>query len=143
MPKLSTTYLCHIQVKKIISIFLLVLYASTSFAVAMDIHYCGSKYSGITFSNFDKAANCDCGQNGLHDRSCCTDKTICATTDNHKTVQQFWISPDFSNFTLPDCFTDVPVVFPRPASLPGHYSSSGYTRSHSPSFLTFLCTYLI
>ena len=121
----------------------MVLYTSTSFAVTMDIHYCSGKYSGITFLNFDKAAICDCGHNGLRDRSCCTDKIICAKTDNHKTVQQYWVAPDFSDFTLPDYFTDVQVAYPRPAYLTNHYSSSGFTRSHSPSFLTFICTYLI
>lgn len=129
--------------KKIISIFLLVLYVSTSFAVTMDIHYCGGKYSGVTFSNFEKAATCGCDHNGLHDSSCCTDKIICAKTDTHKTVQQYWVSPDFSDFTLPDYFTDVRIVYPRAASVNNHYSSSGFTRSHSPAFLTFLCTYLI
>lgn len=129
--------------KKIISIFLLVLYTSTSFAVTMDIHYCSGKYSGITFLNFDKAANCGCDHNGLHDRGCCTDKIICAKTDNHKTIQQYWVAPDFSNFTLPDYFTDVQVAYPSPASVTSYNSSSGFTRSHSPSFLTFICTYLI
>ncbi|HUZ60397.1 MAG TPA: hypothetical protein VMU83_16615 [Hanamia sp.] len=129
--------------KKIISIFLLVLYSSTSFAVTMDIRFCSGKYSGITFSNFDKVANCDCSHNGLHDRSCCTDKTICTKTDNHKTVQQYWVIPDFSDYSLVDYFTDVPMVYPHPASLTNHYLSSGFTRSHSTSFLTFLCTYMI
>ncbi len=129
--------------KKIISIFLLVLYRSTSFAITMDIHYCSGKYSGVTFSNFSNTTNCGCDHNGLHDKTCCTDKIICAKTDNHKVVQQYWVAPDFPDFILPDYFTFDAVDYPHHTSLKSYYSSSGFTRSEFPSFLTFLCTYRI
>lgn len=128
--------------KKIISIFLLIIYSSTLFAVTLDIHYCGGIYSGISLLGSDKEANCGCDHNRLHDKSCCTDKIICADTDNHKTVQQYRVSPNLSDFTLADYFTVVPVMYPHPASIPNFYLSSGFIRSHSPSFLTFICTYL-
>ncbi|HET7117031.1 MAG TPA: hypothetical protein VFI29_11100 [Hanamia sp.] len=129
--------------KKIISIFLMVLYCSASFAVTMDIHYCGEKYSSITFSNFDKAANCRCDHGGLHDRSCCTDKIICTKTDNYKTVLQYLVITDFPDFSLVDYFTDLLMVYPHPVYLTNHCLLSGFTRSHSTFFLTFLCTYMI
>ena len=129
--------------KKIVSIFLLIIYSSTSFAVTMDFHYCSGKYSGISFSNFDKAAICGCDQNKLNQRGCCSDKTICAKTDNHKMVQQYWVSPNFSDFIMPVYFINMSVTYPQAVSLNSHYSSSGFIRSHFPSYLTFICTYRI
>ncbi len=129
--------------KKIISIFLIVLYSSTSFAITMDIHYCGGKYSGVTFSNFSNTTNCGCGYDESNQRGCCSDKTICAKTDNHNAVQAYWVVPNFSDFTLPEYFTFDAVDYPHHASLKSYYSSSGFTRSQFPSFLTFLCTYRI
>ena len=127
--------------KKIISIFLLVLYSTTSFAITMDIHYCNGKYSGVTFSNFSNITNCGCGDDESNQTGCCSDKTICAKTDNHTAVQSYWVVPYFSNFTLPEYFTTDPVDYPHHPSLKSYYLSSGFTRNQSLSFLTFLCAY--
>ncbi len=132
----------RIFMKKLISIFLLVIYSSTSFAVTMDIHYCCSNYSGISFSNFKDAVPGSCGHNESTNKSCCTGKVICAKTDNHKAVQQYWLNPDLS-FTLAGYFVNEQVGYINPESIKTYYSSSGFTRSHSPSFLTFLCIYRI
>ena len=129
--------------KKIISILLLVLYTSTSFAITINVHYCGGKYSGVSLANFGGAVHCSCGTHNCTHRGCCSNKTICAKTDNHKTVQQYWVNPNLSDFTVPVYFIIVPVTYPHAVSLKSHYSSSGFIRSHSPSFLTFICTYRI
>ena len=129
--------------KKIFAILLLVLYTSTSFAITINVHYCGGKYSGVSLAEFGGAVHCSCGTHDSTHTGCCSDKTICAKTDNHKTVQQYWVSPNFSDFIIPVYFFNMPVNYPQAVSLNSHYSSSGFSRSHSPSFLTFICTYRI
>ena len=129
--------------KKIFAILLLVLYTTTSFAITINVHYCGGKYSGVSLADFGGAVHCSCGTHDSTHKGCCTDKTVCVKTDDHKTVQQYWLSPYFSDLALPLYFTNVPVTYPQAISLNSHYSSSGFIRSHSPSFLTFICTYRI
>ena len=129
--------------KKIFSILLLVLYTTSSFAITINVHYCGGKYSGLSLADFGGAVHCSCGQHDSSHTGCCSDKTICAKTDNHKTVQQYWVSPNFIDFALPLYFINVPESYLQTVSLNSHYSSSGFLRSHSPSFLTFICTYRI
>ena len=129
--------------KKIFSILLLVLYTSTSFAITINVHYCGGKYSGLSLADFGGAVHCSCGTHDSTDRGCCTDRTICAKTDNHQTVQQYWVSPNISDFIISVYFINMSVTYPQAVSLNSHYSSSGFIRSHSPSYLIFISTYRI
>ena len=135
--------LLNLEMKKAIPILLLVLYTTTSFAITINVHYYGGKFSGLSLSDFGGAIHCSCGQPNSTHRRCCSDKTICVKTDNHKTVQQYRISADFSDFKVPVYFLHMSVAYPQPASPDSHYSSSGFTRSHSTTYLTFICTYRI
>lgn len=129
--------------KKIISILLPVLYTTSSFAITINVHYCGGKYSRLSLANFGGSVHCSCGIHDSTHRGCCSNKTICVKTDNHKTVRQYWVSPNFSGFNMPVYFINMPVTYPQVVSLNCHYSSSGFIRGHSPSFLTYICTYRI
>ncbi|MBN9351853.1 MAG: hypothetical protein J0H55_14325 [Chitinophagaceae bacterium] len=129
--------------KKIISIFLLVIYTTTSFSTTINMHYCGGKYSGLTFANFGVAVQCNCGTHNSTHNGCCSEKIICAKTDNHKTAQQYWLSSNFPDVTIPVYFINAAETYPQTVSLNNHFSSSGFERSHSPSSLSFICTYRI
>ena len=130
--------------KKLISILLLIIYSSTSFGVTINFHYCGGKLSGLALSSFGGAVQCGRNHKEATDKDCCSNKTICAKTDRHKAVQQYWISPGISSFILPHYFEKKETLdYTRIESINSYYSSSGFTRSHSSSFLTFICTYRI
>ena len=129
--------------KKIIPILLLVLYTTTSFAITINVHYCGGKYSGLSLEDFRGAVHCSCGTHDSTHRGCCSDSTICAKTDNHKAVPQYWVSPDFSDFKLPVYFLNMSVTYPQLSTSDSHYLSTGFMRSHSTTYLTFICTYQI
>lgn len=127
---------------KLISILLLIIYSSTSFGVTINFHYCGGKFSGLALSNFGGAVQCGCNHNESTHKDCCSNKTICAKTDSHKVIQQYWISPGTSSFILPHYFEKIQALdYARIESINSYYSSPGFTRNHSSSFLAFICTY--
>ena len=129
--------------KKIISILLLVLYTTSSFGITINVHYCAGKYSGLTLTNFGGDVKCSCGKHDSTHKGCCSDKPVCHKTNSHKIVQPYYVSPNFSDFTVPAYFTIVAEPYPQTVSLNSHYFSSGFIRSHSTSFLTFICIYRI
>lgn len=129
--------------KNIISIVLLVIYTTSSFAITINVHYCSGKYSGLSLANLGRAVQCSCSTHNPAHKGCCSDKTVCAKTDNHQTVQPYYVSPNLSYFTIPVYFIIVADAYPQTVSLNNHYSSSGFIRSHTPSFLTFICSYRI
>ena len=129
--------------KKIFAILLLVLYTATSFAITINVHYCSGKYSGVSLADFGGAVHCSCSTHDSAHKGCCSDKTICAKSDDHKAVQQYLVSPNFSDLIVPVYFIIVPDTYSRTVSINSRYSSSGFIRSHSQSFLTFICTYRI
>lgn len=131
------------KMKKIISILLLMLYVTTSSAIMINMHYCSGKYSGLTLINFGEVAQCSCGTHDSTHRKCCSDKIICAKADSHKAGQLYRVSPNLSDFVVPIYFINVAVAYPQLGFPDNHYPSSGFIRSHSPSFLPFICTYRI
>lgn len=72
--------------KKIVSILLLVLYTTSSFAITINVHYCGGKYSVVSLADFGGLVHFSFGQHDSAHKGRCSDKTVCAKTDNHKTV---------------------------------------------------------
>lgn len=128
--------------KKIISIFLLVLYSSTAFAISMDVHFCSGKFSEMFVMGFGKA-QCGCDHSNPAHTDCCTDKIVSSKTDNHKTVQPY-LPPDiFSSIVLSDYTDPVSYNYTFPVDITSYNSSSGFIRCHFPSFLIFICTFRI
>ncbi len=129
---------------KLISILLLTIYSSRSLQVNINFHYCGGKFSGLALSNFGGAVQCGCNHNDSTHKDCCSNKTFCAKTDSHKAIQQYWISPGTSSFILARYFEKKEALdYTHIESINSYWSSSGFTRSHFSSFLTFICTYRI
>ena len=73
------------QMKKIIVALLAILYMGSSSGIAMDIHYCMGKESGVEFYG---AGNSKCSKCGMTEKKgCCHDKQqFYKLKDAHKTV---------------------------------------------------------
>lgn len=87
--------------KKIFAILFLVLYTSNSFALTVNIYYYGGKYPGLSLVNYRIAIHLSCGTHTFSSTGRYSDKIICAKAGKHKTLQQYWVSPNFSDFTVP------------------------------------------
>jgi hypothetical protein len=73
--------------KKIISIFCIVLLLIATSNLAVNIHFCGNQVSSIDF--FGKAKNCGNACNSkvsLKEKSCCKNFTAVITTDDSTTT---------------------------------------------------------
>ena len=90
--------------KKILAIFLLIIYASTAFGTVVSFHYCGKSLIEMSFPEFGAVKSCICDpENGPMD--CCTNKLLFQKADNHKSVNSLLI-PDMSFFH----FTRLPLI---------------------------------
>lgn len=124
--------------KKIISILLLVLYSSTAFAITMDVHYCASKFSGISLIGYG-GPHCGCDHSNSTHKGCCTDKIVSLKTDNHKTVQPYVLTESLSSVILSSYPDLLQHKYNSPEKNNNYHSASGFIRSHSPDYLDFLC----
>ena len=71
--------------KKIIVAFLAILYMGSSSGIAMDIHFCMGKESGVEFYGADNSKCNKCGMTAK--KGCCHDKhQFYKLKDAHKTV---------------------------------------------------------
>jgi hypothetical protein len=78
-------------VKKVISIFLFIIYATNGFGVTIDFHYCGNKLTKISALNFGAHGGCDCSSNGKT-MNCRKDKFCYQICDNHNLIQPVIVS---------------------------------------------------
>lgn len=69
--------------KKIITIFLLLIYTASAFGIAVNYHYCGGHLSGIKVLNFGGDGSCKCNPADMP-KDCCKDKMLYFKGDNHK-----------------------------------------------------------
>lgn len=93
--------------KKILTIFLILIYSGSALGVVVDYHYCGTHLTNSTILNFGGHAGCKCNPAGMPE-GCCKDKIICMKGDNHRSSQ-------FSFVALPGSF---PVAVPELHSTP-------------------------
>jgi hypothetical protein len=68
--------------KKIVSIFLLLLYVNAAFGIGLACHYCGERLVNVKLLGLGHEA-CKC-TTGQMNRGCCQDKTFFCKTDQHK-----------------------------------------------------------
>jgi hypothetical protein len=80
-----------VVLKKILSIFLLLLYVNAAFGIGLDCHYCGEKLVKVKLHGFGHEA-CKC-TTGQMSQGCCHDKTIACKTDQHKLLAPATTAP--------------------------------------------------
>ena len=74
--------------KKILAIFLLVIYTSTALGgVIVNLHYCNGQLAHVSLLNFGGKSGCSCDPNSMP-KDCCKDKMLYNKVDNHQTVQE-------------------------------------------------------
>ena len=76
--------------KKLIVIFLLIVYTATALGVLINYHYCNDHLAHISFLNYGGKTGCACNPKGMP-KDCCKDELRYEKADNHKTVQQISI----------------------------------------------------
>jgi hypothetical protein len=81
--------------KKIIAIFLFIIYASSVFGIAINFHYCGNQLTKISVLNFGGHRSCDCNSQGIP-MNCCRDKLCYHIGDNHNSTQPFTLTSEIS-----------------------------------------------
>ncbi|MBS1753932.1 MAG: hypothetical protein JST34_07775 [Bacteroidetes bacterium] len=129
--------------KKFISILLLVLYSSTAFSVAVDIHFCAGKFSGIAIPGIGINPHCGCDHSSQTHKNCCTDKIVFSKADNHKTVQPVAITQNWTTVVLPELQVWLLEKYNAPEISNTNNFSSGFIRSHSGFYRAFLCIFRI
>lgn len=73
--------------KRLITIFFLIIYAGTALGVVINFHYCGGYLAHIAILNLGGQVGCSCNPKDMP-KDCCKDKLVCITTDKHNTAQQ-------------------------------------------------------
>ena len=68
--------------KKLIAIFLLLVYSFTAYGITISRHFCRGNEKDTTFVNFSHLAKCCCAETGMPD-DCCNDELKKADTDDH------------------------------------------------------------
>ena len=85
--------------KKLLAIFLLIIYASTALGgIIVNFHYCKGQLAHVSLLNFGGKAGCSCNPDSMP-KDCCKDKTLYKKSDNHKTVQESSTINTISSFT--------------------------------------------
>ena len=87
-----------IQVKKLVTIFSLLIYANIAFGITIDYHYCNKSLAGVSLLNFGGHSGCDCDSKGVC-KGCCKDKVRSLKADNHQATHSFTIA-NFSSFYI-------------------------------------------
>lgn len=72
--------------KKLITIFLVLLYTSTTLGTVVNFHYCKGYLAHISFLNYGGKTGCACKQKDMR-KGCCNDQLHYEKADNHKAVQ--------------------------------------------------------
>lgn len=72
-----------IKMKKIIIIFLLLIYTGSAFGITVDYHYCSGHLTHVTVLNFGAKGGCKCNSSEMP-KGCCKDKMLYMKGDEHK-----------------------------------------------------------
>ena len=90
--------------KKIISLFILVIYMASAIGFTYSLHYCGGKFKEVCFTS-DTEKNC-CGKDEKQGK-CCSNKVISAKfkSDQNSSAKSIILKLlTFNLHTLPDYF---------------------------------------
>jgi hypothetical protein len=87
----------QLKVKKVITIFLFIVYTCSALGVTVNYHYCDTYLTKISILNFGGWAGCNCNPKDMP-MSCCKDKLHYQKASNHDLTQSVNI-PDFSSFS--------------------------------------------
>ena len=68
--------------KKLIAIFLLLVYSFTAYGITISRHFCRGNAKETAVVNFSHLAKCCCAETGMPD-DCCNDELKKADTDDH------------------------------------------------------------
>lgn len=95
----SILYICRVM-KRILIFSLLLVYATVSCGLQINVHYCGGKLKTISFFNKNaKEKNC-CGRK-MKSKRCCNDKTtFLKVNDNHHSSKS--IDLTYNHFKIVD-----------------------------------------
>jgi len=85
-------------VKKLVCIFLLIIYTSIAFGITINFHYCGDHLAKVSLLNIGGQAGCRCNPGDMP-KDCCKDNLIVQKADNHRVVQHVSIA-DFASFSV-------------------------------------------
>ena len=69
--------------KKLIAIFLLLVYSFTAYGITISRHFCRGTAKETAVVNFSHSPKCCCAETGMPD-NCCNDELKQADTDDHK-----------------------------------------------------------
>jgi len=73
-------------VKKILAIFLFIIYASAAFGTVVNFHYCGKNLIEIYFTEFGVVKNCSCDTEN-EPKDCCNNTLLFQKADNHNAAE--------------------------------------------------------
>lgn len=68
--------------KKLIAIFLLLVYSFTAYGITISRHFCRGNAKETAVANFSHSPKCCCTETGMPD-DCCNDELKKADTDDH------------------------------------------------------------
>lgn len=68
--------------KKLIAIFLLLVYSFTAYGITISRHFCRGNAKETAVVNFSHSPKCCCAETGMPD-NCCNDELKKADTDDH------------------------------------------------------------
>lgn len=91
--------------KKLVSIFFLIIYTATAFGVIVNFHYCDHVLTRISISNLN--GKCACNGRSFMTKDCCKDKILCLKVSSlRESPQPVVITPkyyqlDFATSTDP------------------------------------------
>ncbi len=128
--------------KKAISILLLIVYTSTAFAITVNAHYCAGEFSEMFLVGYGEA-HCGCDHSDPTHKDCCTDKIISVKTDNHKTGQSYILTQNWIPVILSELPHPLQHKYNQQEEENNYNFPSGFIRSHSPFYLTFLCIFRV
>ena len=102
--------------RKLIIIIVLFIYVIPAVGIHVNLHYCGGKFSSISFDS-EVAAKCSCGSKKMK-KNCCEDKDIKIHVEDNqvtppKIVVSFNYFSDFHSFTdyyIDNYFHDFPII---------------------------------
>src|SRR4030095_8579156 len=76
--------------KKVGTIVLLLVYASTAFGTVLSFHYCRGRLADISILTFAGKKSCCCNPDSMP-KDCCKDELVFKKADNYNILQKYYI----------------------------------------------------
>jgi len=116
-------------VKKLLAIFLLIIYTSTALGgVMVNFHYCKGQLSHVSLLNFGAKVGCSCNPDSMP-KDCCKDEMLFNKADNHQTIQE---SYTFNIISFTPALLAVNVLY-TPALQGCNYRPDNFTKDERRS----------